>query len=142
MSVAMTPRLDALTHDECLDRLRETSVGRLAVVVGGQPLVFPVNYTMCNRQVVFRTGTGTKLHGAAGRQVAFEIDGIDPVYHEGWSVLVVGVAHEETQAARIHELEALPLTPWAGPRAHWMRIKGGAITGRRITHVAANAGDD
>jgi hypothetical protein len=105
-------------------------------------LVFPVNFAMWNRQVVFRTDEGTKLHGAADKRVAFEIDGIDPLYHEGWSVLVVGIAHEETHPARIHELEALPLTPWAGPSAHWMRINGGAITGRRITHVAANAGDD
>ena len=44
--------------------------------------------------------------------------------------------------ARIRQLDAAGLVPWAGASAHWMCIKGGAITGRRITHAAsAEAGD-
>ena len=135
MSLAACSKLEPLTPSECLERLRANGVGRLAVVVGGQPLIFPLNYAMSNRQVVFRTDAGTKLHGASGRRVAFEIDGVEPVYHEGWSVLVVGTAHEERNAARIRELERLPLTAWVGAEDHWMCVKGGAITGRRITHV-------
>jgi uncharacterized protein len=142
MSLAVRVRLETLTPSECLERLGANGVGRLAVVVGGQPLIFPVNYAMSNRQVVFRTNAGTKLHGAAGRRVAFEIDGIDPMYHEGWSVLVVGTADEERNAARIRELEGLPLNAWAGAEDHWMCIKGGAITGRRINHVGSADADD
>jgi nitroimidazol reductase NimA-like FMN-containing flavoprotein (pyridoxamine 5'-phosphate oxidase superfamily) len=129
--------LEELSTDECLQLLAEHGLGRLAVVVDGQPLVFPVNYALHGRTIVFRTDPGTKLHAADGHRVAFEIDGIDLRYHEGWSVVVVGVAREEVHPARLRELEQLPLAPWiAGAKSHWMCIRGGTVTGRRITHTA------
>jgi len=130
------PVLVPLDVHECLRRLGTRHLGRLAVVVNRQPLVFPVNYAMDGREVVFRTGAGTKLIGANGQRVAFEIDGADPLYHEGWSVMAVGRAVEECDAARIRELERLPLAPWCpGSNAHWMRIETSAITGRRIARL-------
>jgi hypothetical protein len=78
------------------------------------------------------------LYAAKDRRVAFEIDGADAVYHEGWSVIVVGIAHEELDPARQRELARLRLSPWvSGPKVHWMYISGGAITGRRIVHTAS-----
>jgi nitroimidazol reductase NimA-like FMN-containing flavoprotein (pyridoxamine 5'-phosphate oxidase superfamily) len=128
-------RLEVLDRRECLQLLGAHRFGRLAVVVEDQPLVFPVNYALDRDDVVFRTDPGTKLHAAAGRRVAFEIDGIDAHYHEGWSVLVVGVAEEERDASRLRELAGLPFGPWvSGPKAHWMRVRGEAVTGRRISH--------
>src|SRR5689334_20898218 len=137
MIVEVATKLDPMATDECLQLLRAHNLGRLAVVVDGQPLVFPVNYALAGRQVVFRTDPGTKLHAADGCRVAFEIDHSDALYHDGWSVLVVGVAREETDPVRKSELAKLPLTPWiSGPKAHWMTISGGAITGRRLTHAS------
>ena len=136
MVVEVRTRLEPMDVDECLRLLADHHLGRLAVVVDGQPLVFPVNYALSGRQIVFRTDPGTKLYAAAGRRVAFEIDGADALYHDGWSVLVVGRAHEERDGARLRAFAQLPLSPWAsGPKAHWMCIAGGAITGRRLTHV-------
>jgi hypothetical protein len=90
---------------------------------------------------VFRTDDGTKLHAADGRRVAFEIDGVNAPYHEGWSVLVVGTAFQEHDPVRIRTLERLPLGPWApGRRPHWMRIQRSAVTGRRINRLADNGG--
>ena len=75
--------LELLDRAEC-DRLLETQhVGRLAIVINGQPLIFPVNYAMLDGAVVFRTARGTKLFGAAGHSVAFEIDGTDPITTRG-----------------------------------------------------------
>jgi nitroimidazol reductase NimA-like FMN-containing flavoprotein (pyridoxamine 5'-phosphate oxidase superfamily) len=137
MVVEVATKLNPMPPDECLQLLREHNLGRLAVVVDDQPLVFPVNYALAGRQIVFRTDPGTKLHAADGNRVAFEIDGADPLYHDGWSVLVVGVALEERDPLRKRELAKLPLAPWiAGPKAHWMTISGGAITGRRLTHAS------
>ncbi len=137
MTIEVATRLEELSVDECLQLLGNTHLGRLAVVVGDQPLVFPVNYALNRREIVFRTDPGTKLHLAEGHRVAFEIDGEDGLYHEGWSVLVVGIAREEHDPVRKRELGRLPLTPWAaGPKAHWMRLSGGAITGRRIVHTS------
>jgi nitroimidazol reductase NimA-like FMN-containing flavoprotein (pyridoxamine 5'-phosphate oxidase superfamily) len=129
-------RLEVLERDECLRLLASHHLGRVAVVVDGQPLIFPVNYALAGDRIVFRTDGGTKLFGALDARVAFEVDHADPLYHDGWSVLVVGVAHEETDRGRLRELARLPLHPWtSGPKAHWITIGGGAITGRRITHV-------
>jgi uncharacterized protein len=129
-SVTVLAELDA---NECARLLAAHHIGRLAVVVDGQPLVFPVNYAVDGRTVVFRTDPGTKLHAAVGAPVAFEIDGSDNRYHEGWSVLIVGTAEEEHEPSRQHELERLPLGPWCpGSKSHWIRIRPGAISGRRI----------
>jgi nitroimidazol reductase NimA-like FMN-containing flavoprotein (pyridoxamine 5'-phosphate oxidase superfamily) len=103
--------------------------------VGGQPIILPVNYAMDGSRVVFRTDPGTKLFAAVGHPVAFEIDGSDTMYHEGWSVLVVGTAEEVCDEAEIARLSRLQLAPWeSGPKAHWVRIHPSAITGRRLTH--------
>ena len=44
--------LEELDRDECLRLLRSATLGRLAVVIGGQPLVFPVNFTLDGDAVV------------------------------------------------------------------------------------------
>jgi len=125
--------LEVLDRAECLRLLAGTHLGRLAVVVDERPLVFPVNYALDGDAVVFRTAEGTKLHGARGHEVAFEIDRFDAAYHTGWSVLVVGVGEELDAPADIERCSRLPLRPWGeAPKAHWMRIRPRAITGRRI----------
>jgi nitroimidazol reductase NimA-like FMN-containing flavoprotein (pyridoxamine 5'-phosphate oxidase superfamily) len=126
--------LEPIEPEKCLALLASHHIGRIAVVADGQPLIFPVNYAMAGRHVVFRSDPGTKLSAAADHQVAFEIDGTDNLYHSGWSVLVVGTAREEHNDSHLLELARLPFTTWvSGPKTHWMRISGGAITGRRIT---------
>jgi hypothetical protein len=139
MNPAVDARLVEIGLDECLRLLTDHHLGRVAITVGSQPVVFPVNYTMADAEVVFRTGPGSQLHAAAGRRVAFEIDSADAQYHDGWSVVVQGVAAEERDADRLAALAKLPLTPWvSGAREHWMCIKEGVVTGRRISHVATN----
>jgi len=127
--------LEVLTPADCMRRLAANHLGRLAVVTDGRPIMFPVNYALDDGDVVFRPDPGTKLHAAEGREVAFEIDGIDSRYHEGCSVLVGGTANEERDPARRRELAALPLRPWtAGAKDHWVRIRASVISGRRIVH--------
>jgi nitroimidazol reductase NimA-like FMN-containing flavoprotein (pyridoxamine 5'-phosphate oxidase superfamily) len=125
----MTRTLEVLDHDDCTALLAEHHLGRLAVVVAGRPLVFPIGYAYDNESVVFRTDPGTKLYGAVNQYVAFEIDGTEPT---GWSVVVAGIAElldDELEKAR---LASVDLGPWYGdPKQHWLRIRG-TITGRRI----------
>ncbi len=134
MANPIDPRthLQELDRDECMQLLRSHHLGRLGVVVERQPLIFPVNYTLDGENVVFRTDPGTKLHAAIGQHVAFEIDESDSMYHGGASVLVVGPA-ELVPASEHKRLSTLPLGPWCpGAKATWVRIRSGAITGRRI----------
>ena len=48
------------THT-CLDLLRTSEVGRLAVSITDHPDIFPINYVVDRGTVVFRTAEGTKL---------------------------------------------------------------------------------
>jgi nitroimidazol reductase NimA-like FMN-containing flavoprotein (pyridoxamine 5'-phosphate oxidase superfamily) len=132
---ARATRFEALDRVRCLQLLSKHNLGRLAVVISDQPLIFPVNYTLDGDAIVFRTDTGNKLHGAIGRPVAFEIDsGQSEGHHVGaWSVLVIG-RPELIDAPREPRLMArLEAGPWnPGPREFWVRIRPGAVTGRRI----------
>ena len=73
--------LEVLDTDECLTLLSRCSLGRLAVVTDGRPLIFPVNFALDGTAVVFRNDPGTKVYAARNQPVAFECDGTDAVYH-------------------------------------------------------------
>jgi nucleotide-binding universal stress UspA family protein len=127
--------LDEISEEECLALLAGQQVGRLAVVANGQPLVFPVNYILDGRTVAFRTDPGTKLDWAAPGRVAFEVDGIDLVRHEGWSVLVQGAGKDITDdvAEWSKRLRTAPLAPWAsGEKGRWLAISSPQLSGRRL----------
>jgi len=125
--------LEVLDRDECVALLGRSSLGRIAIIIGGRPLVFPVNFTLDGEAIVLRTDAGTKLYGARNGPVAFECDGTDPVYHTGWSVLATGNAEEVHNGAELAHLERLPLGSWCpGPKSTWLRIRPLMLTGRRI----------
>jgi nitroimidazol reductase NimA-like FMN-containing flavoprotein (pyridoxamine 5'-phosphate oxidase superfamily) len=124
-----------LSVEDCLALLGAHRFGRVGVVVAEKPMVFPVNYLLDGDTVVFRTGVGTKLSGAALGHVCFEIDGIDESERTGWSVIVQGVGHEITEAIdqRSTDLRELEVQPWVpGEHAHWVAIQPESITGRRL----------
>lgn len=132
-------KLTELSDEECRRLLSEHRVGRLGVVVGGAPVILPVNYAFDGERVVFRTDEGLKLHHAPLRRVAFEIDGFDEAAGTGWSVLVQGSTYEITRAIdkRSEELLRLPVVPFApGEKAHWIEIVPNTITGRRLERAA------
>ncbi|MBO0728806.1 MAG: pyridoxamine 5'-phosphate oxidase family protein [Acidimicrobiaceae bacterium] len=119
--------LEEISPDECWRLLAGERVGRLAVVMGHYPLVFPVNYTLDGRHIVFRTGVGTKLWSIQRSNVSFEVDDFDPDSESGWSVLARGVAHE------VKSSNAAP-EPWApGVREHLVSVVVDSISGRRIS---------
>lgn len=126
--------LEPLDEPECWALLGRCGVGRLAVAVGRQPDIFPVNYVIDARSIVIRTAAGTKLAGAVlGGRVAFEIDDIDADNHTGWSVVVHGTASEITTLDDVLHAEDLGLDPWAsGLKDRFMRVSPSKITGRRL----------
>ena len=131
-------RLESLDRDECIELLaHHRFVGRLAVVVDGRPLIFPVNYIVDHDSVVFCTASGTKLNAVvSGADVAFEVDDSVPLHHSGWSVLVRGYAEVITDPGDLARLRHGPLRPWAkGARANWVRISLDEISGRRIPKI-------
>ena len=132
---ARATRFEPIDRERCLQLLAEHNLGRLAGVISGQPLIFPVNYTLDGDAIFFRTDGGNKLHGAIGRPAAFEVDsGESEGHHAGaWSVLVIGrplLIDAPREPRRLARLEVGPWNP--GPREFWVCIRPGAITGRRI----------
>lgn len=122
-----------LDPHECRQLLGRIEVGRVAFLDAGEPAVLPVNYAYADGHIVFRTGTGAKLHAALhDAPVAFEIDGWDSARRTGWSVLVRGTAEHVADADTLEALAALDLYPWAAttPRDNWVRIRPSEMTGR------------
>ena len=128
-------KLESLSGDECRQLLETREVGRLAVVIGGYPEIFPVNYAIVRDRVVIRTDPGAKLSHARFERVCFEVDELDMVRRTGWSVLVKGVVHElkegDHHAAEL-DLAATRIRPWAGgDKAHILVVTPVGVSGRR-----------
>jgi CBS-domain-containing membrane protein len=127
--------LVVLDLQECLARLRETPVGRIAFVERGTPVVLPVNHGVDGTTIVFRTTWGSKLDAARAAEVAaFEIDGYDEACRTGWSVLVRGQLFAAYEDSDVERYAALDVPAWAapGPDAVWVVLRADEITGRRI----------
>ncbi len=127
--------IQELAVEECLRLLRRQSVGRIAVVVDEFPFVVPVNYRLAEVSgrtwLVVRTRPGNMVDRASMR-VAFEIDGIDPIHRQGWSVLVRGTFQHLGTASDEFRARFDP-KPWlSSERDAWLVIEPFAITGRRL----------
>jgi uncharacterized protein len=126
-------RLEGLAEREVLDEIARASVGRVAFVVDGWPVVLPVNFVMDGRDVVFRTDPGAKLTASAGGRVCFQADGSDSLYERGWSALGFGIADRVVDPEELERLQQKGLRPWAGgAKAFWVRIRVQQWTGRRL----------
>ncbi len=121
-----------LPVNECWDLLAGVTLGRLVTSVGGQPEIFPVNYVVQRRTVLFRTAEGTKLVSTAiNNRVLFEVD--DHNVAEGWSVIIKGTARSLRSNEDIEEAERAQVLPWTSyDKSHYVRIIPEAVTGRRF----------
>ena len=123
-----------LDGSECWALLGASDVGRLAVSVANQPLIFPVNYAVDHGSLVIRTAEGTKLAAVTvNRSVAFEVDAYSRDAGEAWSVVVKGTVHEVTGMDELLDAMGLALFPWhAAPQPRFLRIVPDQVTGRRF----------
>ncbi|MCC3296301.1 pyridoxamine 5'-phosphate oxidase family protein [Arthrobacter sp. zg-Y916] len=123
-----------LGASECWDYIRQSSVGRLAVISGGRPEIFPINFAVDHGSVVFRTAEGTKLSAALDDSpVAFEIDGYDDRLSFAWSVVLKGTASRLESIEDVLDSAELELFPWQeGEKNHFIRIEPEEISGRRF----------
>jgi nitroimidazol reductase NimA-like FMN-containing flavoprotein (pyridoxamine 5'-phosphate oxidase superfamily) len=125
--------LRELAERECLELLAGRVLGRVAVVVDDEARVFPVNYLLDGRAIVFRTDEGTKLDAARARAlVTFEVDDSDPLYHTGWSVMATGRLEAVTEPHELDRVRGLPVRAWGREGQHWVRLPITSVSGRRI----------
>jgi len=128
------PWLEELSQNECMELLRRECVGRIAVITDQGPIVLPVNYRVVEAPsgplLAVRTRPGNVI-AQAPESVAFEIDAINPVNHEGWSVLVRGeLLHADPTSAAFRDL--YDPNPWLADRDAWLLIDFWAVSGRRL----------
>jgi uncharacterized protein len=128
----VTQPISILSETECWNLLRSVALGRLVTVVDGQLEIFPVNFVVQGRTVLFRTAEGTKLVSAViNNNVLFEAD--EHNVAEGWSVIVKGMARTLRTDEEIVEAEQAQLIPWtATVKQHYVRIRPLSVTGRRF----------
>ena len=124
--------VSVLSVSESWDLLASVALGRLVTSVGGQPEIFPVNFVVQRRTVLFRTAEGTKLVSTAiNNRVLFEAD--DHNVAEGWSVIVKGTARMLRTDEEIDEAKRAQLLPWTATlKQHYVRILPISVTGRRF----------
>lgn len=129
MSEPLSP---VLTTDECWEFLATQEIGRLATAVGGHPEIFPLNFTVADHHVYFRTKPGTKLaEVAVNSHVALEADRWDETV--ALSVVVRGTARILERDAEVAAAEATGLVSYVEDgKDVWVRISPTEITGRRL----------
>lgn len=125
---------EELSVDACWDLLTKARTGRLAVAIGDQPDIFPINHVVDGRTIVFRTDPGTKLAAAVlGSGVAYEVDHVDDSNGVAWSVVLKGRARELHTVEKMAHAEDLALYPWdRGDKHHYVAITADEVTGRRF----------
>ncbi|GAA4680380.1 hypothetical protein GCM10023215_12230 [Pseudonocardia yuanmonensis] len=130
--------LATLSPDECRALLvtHRPRLGRLAFVADGWPLVLPVNFAVDGDGVYVRSAAGSKVAAAARcERVTFQIDHVDEVWEEGWSVLAFGRLRLVEDPVELARARRLPLRPWAsGDRPWFLRLEVESLSGRCIAY--------
>jgi uncharacterized protein len=127
--------LRELSYAECRALLVRQSAGRVAVATPDGPHIIPLNYSVVDESIIFRTSPFSVL-ATYGRntKLAFEVDHFRDELQLGWSVVARGradVVSDPTELARIQKVCA-PL-PWAdGTRNLFFRLDWKELSGRTV----------
>ena len=122
--------IERLGEDECWALLAGNDLARLALRRGDGVDIFPVNYTVNDRRIFFRSAPGSKLVDLTrDPAVAFEIDGAEG--RVWWSVVVRGRAHPLETSAEVERADGLALKPWIPTLKYvFVRIEPDSLSGR------------
>ncbi len=131
----MEDNADVVTHltdEDCWNRLGLQQLGRLVTHVGEVFDIFPVNYVVDGRSIVFRTAEGSKLTELSiNDAVLFEADRYTE--QDAWSVVVRGHARRLDTASEVAAADALPLKPWIPTlKYNYVRIEPTSLSGREF----------
>lgn len=127
-----TPPPAVLTGYDCWQLLATEEIARIAWASTAGVSIVPVNYTVADGALWFRTQPDTALaRQCADGQVAVEVDHVERDSHEAWSVVITGVAECVPAPDVPDTVGEMPV--WAaGPRALFVRISPVEVTGRRL----------
>jgi uncharacterized protein len=129
-------RVEDLSEAESMRMLGSVRWGRIAWGVPDGPRILPVNYSVLDGDVFFRTALyGSLAEVASGNPVALEADELDERLASGWSVVVLGRAEPVQDPDELTSVFRRLPQPWApGSRPVLARILVSQVTGRRFSH--------
>jgi nitroimidazol reductase NimA-like FMN-containing flavoprotein (pyridoxamine 5'-phosphate oxidase superfamily) len=116
--------------------LSSVEVGRVALCVDTGPLIWPVNYSVVEDAIVFRTAPHSVLGARAwNHRLAFEVDRLELERRQGWSVVATGsgeMVEDPDELAMIRTFR--DPHPWAGGavRLLYVRLRWDRLTGREL----------
>jgi len=132
MDEEQTPRITRLGSEECWRLLDGTGVGALATAADDRPDVFPINYLVDGKTLVFRTAPGTKVAELAiAPHAAFIVQGRESDGY--WSVVMRGLVEMLPDEVEVIGSGALELASWgAGSKRVFLRLTPSSVEGRRV----------
>ena len=131
--------LRELSYTECRALLAREQTGRVAVSTPDGPHIVPLNYSVVDESIVFRT-TPFSVLATYGRNtnLAFEVDSFHEPRRVGWSVVARGRADVVLDPEELQHIRMIwPPDPWAdGPRHLHFRLTWRELTGRTLGRAA------
>ena len=125
-----------LSYDRCGELLLSAEVGRVALCSGSGPMIWPVNYSVVENAIVFRTAPYSMLGTRAwNSRLAFEVDRLDLERQQGWSVVATGAGEMIEDPDELAVIRAFrDPHPWAGGpvRLLYVRLRWDQLTGREL----------
>ena len=127
--------LRELSLTECLVLLFEGVVGRVAFSTPTGPRIVPVNYSIYQGDVLFRTTPYSEL-GTYGSNhlVVFEVDDLDLTKKQAWSIVAEGLCTVVKDPVLLNDIRRTSAPqPWAAGMRHlYLRLVWEKLTGRRL----------
>lgn len=125
-----------LSYERCCELLSSVEVGRVALCTDTGPLIWPVNYSVVEDAIVFRTAPYSVLGAQAwNSRLAFEVDRLDFERRQGWSVVATGAGEMVEDPAELAMIRTFrDPHPWAGGavRLLYVRLRWDRLTGREL----------
>lgn len=128
-----------LSRAQCLRLLGSVSLGRVVFSLNALPTLRPVNHVLADGAIYVRTHEAAKIASIAGSAdassvvLAYAADQIDPLTHEGWSVIATGYGELLSDPPQLALFRHLPLAWSNQPLQYAIRIQPTLITGYRLT---------
>lgn len=124
-----------LGYAESMGLLRASDYGRVAFHPPAGLRIVPVNYTVADGAVVWRTAPYSELGTyGSGQPAVFEVDSVDSAAHRAWSVVASGrmeVVSDYDEVVLIRAAHG-PKPLAGGSRNLYMKLRIDDLTGRRI----------
>ncbi|WP_395659353.1 pyridoxamine 5'-phosphate oxidase family protein [Nocardioides sp.] len=136
-----TANIATLVAYDCWSLLEGAEIARVAWQGEDGIELIPVNYTVADGSLWFRTEADSSLaRGTAGHEVVVEVDHVDLADHAGWSVVIRGGA-ELVDVLDVPDM-LVDMRVWpTGAHTVFVRVEPDRVTGRRLWAARPNEGD-